>query len=41
MQKDPHLVFPHGGRADFRGEDGAYWNLLSAINVSVNARTRN
>jgi len=34
---DPHLRFAHGGEADFRGEDGATYNMLSHTNVSVNA----
>lgn len=31
-------MFAHGGRADFRGEDGEVYNLLSARNLSFNAR---
>jgi len=34
---DPHLFFAHGGRADFKGEDGKIYNVLSARNVSFNA----
>ena len=34
---DPHLAFAHGGKADFRGEDRTWYNLLSAKNVSLNA----
>ena len=37
-RRDPHLWFAHGGRADFRGEDGAVYNLLSAANTSFNVR---
>lgn len=35
-KKDPHLWFAHGGRADFRGEDGAVYNLLSAKDFALN-----
>ena len=34
---DPHLHFAHGGQADFRGEDGATYNMLTHANISVNA----
>ena len=34
---DPHLRFAHGGEGDFRGEDGAVYNLLTHTNISVNA----
>jgi hypothetical protein len=34
---DPHLNFAHGGKADFRGDDHSWYNLLSASNVSLNA----
>jgi len=37
ISRDPHLVLAHGGRADFKGEDGKVYNLLSARNVSYNA----
>jgi len=33
------LHLAHGGRADFRGEDGAVFNFLSAKNVSFNVKT--
>ena len=33
---DPHLAFAHGGRADFKGEHEAWYNFLSAKNVSLN-----
>jgi len=36
---DPHLTFAHGGRADFRGEHGRLFNLLSAARLSINAMT--
>jgi len=36
VSKDPHLHLPHGGRADFRGKDGAVFNLLSAKDVTLN-----
>lgn len=37
-RKDPHLHLAHGGRADFRGENSAIFNLLSARNFSLNAQ---
>jgi len=37
-KQDPHLSLAHGGRADFRGKGGAYYNFLSAPGVSVNVR---
>lgn len=33
---DPHLTFAHGGRADFKGLDRTWYNMLSAKNASVN-----
>ena len=39
MRKDPHLALAHGGKADFRGEHGSIYNLLSARNVSFNVQT--
>jgi len=33
---DPHLMFAHGGKADFRGEHESWYNFLSAKNVSLN-----
>jgi len=33
---DPHLTFAHGGRADFRGDNHAWYNMLSSRNVSFN-----
>ena len=38
-QKDPHLAFAHGGRADFKGLDGRYYNFFSAPGFSVNVKT--
>ena len=38
VSRDPHLVFAHGGRADFRGRDGQYYNFLSAPGFAVNVR---
>ena len=38
--QDPHLHFAHGGSADFRGEDGKYYALLSAPGIHFAARTR-
>ena len=35
-QLDPHLFFSHGGRADFKGEDATWYNMLSAKNASLN-----
>jgi len=34
--QDPHLIFAHGGRADFKGEHATWYNMLSAKNTSVN-----
>ena len=39
-RQDPHLHLAHGGNADFRGEDGAWYTLVSAPGVHVAARTR-
>jgi len=36
VSKDPHLHLPHGGRADFRGQEDTVFNLLSAKDVSFN-----
>merc|ERR1712228_868343 len=36
VSKDPHFQLPHGGRADFRGEDNTIFNLLSAKNMTMN-----
>jgi len=38
---DPHFFMPHGGRADFCGQDHALYNLLSARNISLNVMTEN
>ena len=38
-QGDPHLALPHGGKADFRGEDKALYNFLSAPGLSLNVMT--
>ena len=34
--KDPHLNFAHGGRADFRGRDKTHFNFFSGPKLSVN-----
>lgn len=34
---DPHVKTPSGDEFDFKGEDGATYNLLSHRNVSINA----
>lgn len=39
-RQDPHLHLAHGGSADFRGEDGAWYTLVSAPGVHMAARTR-
>ena len=39
-RQDPHLHLAHGGSADFRGEDGAWYTLISAPGVHMAARTR-
>ena len=33
---DPHLALAYGGKADFRGTPGTYFNLLSALGLSLN-----
>ena len=38
VRQDPHLDLSKGGRADFRGEDGALYNYLSTPGLSVNVR---
>jgi hypothetical protein len=40
VKGDPHLNLPHGGRADFRGEDRALYNFLSAKGLSLNVMTQ-
>jgi len=41
LDKDPHLHFAHGGRADFRGRHGRLFNFFSAPNIAVNLRIEN
>ena len=36
--KDPHLSFAHGGRADFRGRNGTFYNFFSAPGLAVNIK---
>jgi len=38
IEKDPHLRFAHGGRADFRGRNGRFYNFLSVPGLSVNVK---
>jgi len=38
-EKDPHLLFAHGGRADFRGRNGAIYAFFSAPGLGVNVKT--
>ena len=40
-QGDPHLYLysAHGGHADFRGEDKAFFNFLSHEKISANIKT--
>ena len=38
-QGDPHLYSAHGGHADFRGEDKAFFNFLSHEKISANIKT--
>jgi len=38
-KKDPHIAFPHGGRADFRGRNRVYYNFLSSPGFAVNVKT--
>jgi len=37
--KDPHLAFPHGGTADFRGRHGVFYNFFSSPGFAVNVKT--
>ena len=39
--QDPHIMFAHGGRADFRGRHNTLYNFLSSQNVSVNVKIEN
>ena len=39
VRQDPHIQFAHGGQADFRGRNGAYYNFFSAPRLSVNVKT--
>mgnify|MGYP004316099303 CR=1 FL=1 len=39
MDDDPHIIFAHGGRADFRGEHKANYVFLSAPNISFAVQT--
>jgi len=39
MAGDPHIVAPHGGRFDFRGEDHALYNFHSSRNLTLNVMT--
>lgn len=41
MRGDPHLSFARGGRADFRGRNGRYYNFLSAPGLALNVKTEN
>ena len=36
--KDPHLSLASDGRADFRGKDGGYFNMLSAKGITVTVK---
>ena len=38
IEKDPHLHFAHGGRADFRGKHGQYYSFFSAPGLAVNLK---
>eukprot|EP00966_Prymnesium_polylepis_P125259 2896611-Prymnesium_polylepis.1 len=37
---DPHLLFAHGGKADFRGADGAIFAFLSSPSLALNVMTQ-
>lgn len=37
-RKDPHLSFAHGGHADFRGRNGAYYGFFSEPGLAVNVK---
>lgn len=39
VDKDPHLHFAHGGRADFRGKHGQMYAFFSAPGLAVNVKT--
>ena len=39
VDKDPHLHFANGGRADFRGRSGRIYNFFSAPGLAVNVKT--
>ena len=39
VRQDPHVHFAHGGRADFRGRNGAYYNFFSSPRLAVNVKT--
>ena len=39
VNKDPHLRFAHGGRADFRGRNRRIYNFFSAPGLSLNLKT--
>ena len=39
IQKDPHLYFADGGRADFRGKHGQLYAFFSAPGLAVNLKT--
>ena len=36
---DPHLAFAHGGKADFRGKNGAIYCFLSTPGLALNVKT--
>lgn len=38
VRQDPHLFLAHGGRADFRGKNDTYYNILSDENMSLNGK---
>lgn len=38
-RQDPHISFAHGGHADFAGNDGVYYHMLSAPGFQFAARS--
>jgi len=36
---DPHMLFPHGGKADYKGKNNTYYNFISAKFFSLNLLT--
>jgi len=41
VERDPHLHFAHGGRADLRGKHDTYYCFFSAPGLACNVKTEN